>query len=71
MGIFGRLTNMIFLNKNSNLIEIRHYGDKTNNAFFSLASAVGLNYYYEFYYFDSEGLKVDFKKLDNLLSSLM
>ena len=38
MGIFGSgLTNMIFLNKNSNLIEIRHYGDKTNNAFFFIS----------------------------------
>ena len=35
MGIFGSgLTNMIFLNKDSNVIEIRASEDRHNNAFF-------------------------------------
>ena len=37
MGIFGSgLTNMIFLNKDSNVIEIRASEDRHNNAFSSL-----------------------------------
>lgn len=71
MGVFGSgLTNMIFLNKGSNVIEIRASEDLHNNAFFSLASSVGLNYYYEFFEFNDKGLIVDPKRLDNLLQSL-
>jgi hypothetical protein len=46
-GIFGSgLTNMLFLNKEANLIEIRNENDSMNNAFFSMANALDLNYFY-------------------------
>jgi len=71
MGVFGSgLTNMIFLNKESNVIEIRASEDRDNNAFFSLSSSVGLNYYYAFYEFNDKGLIVDPASLDKLLMSL-
>ena len=71
IGIFGSgLTNMIFLNKESNVIEIREAEDRHNNAFFSLSSSVDLNYYYEFFEFNDEGLIVDPESLDKLLKSL-
>lgn len=71
MGIFGSgLTNMIFLNKDSNVIEIRASEDRHNNAFFSLSSSVGLNYYYAFFEFNDQGLIVDPVSLDKLLKSL-
>ncbi len=40
------LTNMIFMNKGCHILELRNKDDKDNNCYFSLASAVGLNYYY-------------------------
>ncbi len=71
MGIFGSgLTNMIFLNQESNVIEIREKEDRHNNAFFSLSSSAGLNYYYEFFEFNDKGLFVDPAGLDKLLKSL-
>ncbi len=71
MGIFGSgLTNMIFLNQESNVIEIREVEDRHNNAFFSLSSSVGTNYYYEFFEFNDRGLIVDPVGLDKLLKSL-
>jgi hypothetical protein len=40
------LSNMIFMNKGCHVLELRNKDDKTNNCYFSLASAVGLHYYY-------------------------
>ena len=40
------LTNMLFMNKATNVLEIRNENDASNNCYFSLASAMGLNYYY-------------------------
>ena len=46
-GVHGAgLTNMLFLEKNMSVIEIRGSGDKSNNCFFSLASELSLDYYY-------------------------
>ena len=46
-GIHGAgLTNMLFLNENKDVIEIRGSGDYKNNCFYSLSSALDLNYYY-------------------------
>lgn len=46
-GIHGAgLTNMLFLEKNKMIIEVRGIGDKYNNCFFSLASELSLDYYY-------------------------
>ena len=78
IGVFGSgLTNMIFLKSNSNVIEIRNQNDNHNNAFFSLASAVNLNYYY--LYFDHnedvqtrdvKKLKIHADRLDELLKNI-
>jgi len=42
----GGLTNIIYMNKNTSLIEIRLKNDSLNNCYFSLASCLGINYYY-------------------------
>lgn len=71
MGMFGSgLSNMIFLNEGSNLIEIRHKSDSKNNAFFSLASALNLNYYYGGFSLTDKGCVVELKNIDNLLKNL-
>jgi capsular polysaccharide biosynthesis protein len=41
------LTNILFMNPGANVLELRHRADKTNNCYFSLASAAGLNYFYQ------------------------
>jgi Capsular polysaccharide biosynthesis protein len=40
------ITNCLFMKEGSNLIELRKAGDYRNNAYFSLANALQLNYYY-------------------------
>ena len=71
LGMFGSgLSNMIFLNEGSNLIEIRNENDHKNNAFFSLASACNLNYYYLFFKISEKGCILDPLTLDNLLKKL-
>lgn len=46
-GIHGAgLSNMIFLNPGSKVVEVRKENDDHNNAYFSLTSALGLDYYY-------------------------
>tara|TARA_B100001109_G_C18850179_1_gene468828 strand:+ start:1090 stop:2079 length:990 start_codon:yes stop_codon:yes gene_type:complete len=71
LGLFGSgLSNMIFLNKGNNLIEIRNENDDKNNAFFTLASACSLNYYYLFFKINEKGCYVDPSVLDNLLKKL-
>lgn len=71
LGMFGSgLSNMIFLNESKNLIEIRNLNDNKNNAFYSLASACDLNYYYLFFELNNQGCYVDPLILDNLLKDL-
>lgn len=40
------LTNMVFMPKDANVIELRLKDDSKNNCYFALASALNLNYYY-------------------------
>jgi capsular polysaccharide biosynthesis protein len=40
------LTNMIIMKEGGNVVELRKTFDGSNNCYFSLASALGLNYYY-------------------------
>ena len=69
-GIFGSgLTNMIFMNKNTNVLEIRLEDDFKNNAFFSLASICDINYYYLFY--KNKNMEIDFKELEKILSKMI
>ncbi len=41
------LTNMLFMPEGGNVLELRHQTDATNNCYFTLASALGLNYFYQ------------------------
>jgi capsular polysaccharide biosynthesis protein len=48
IGLHGSgLTNMLFMPHNGNVIELRNYGDAHNNCYFSLASDLNMNYYYQ------------------------
>jgi capsular polysaccharide biosynthesis protein len=40
------LTNMMFMNKNSKVVELRQKGEFQNNCYFTLASDMDLQYYY-------------------------
>ena len=71
VGVFGSgLTNMIFLNPNSNILEIRNPQDKHNNAYFSLASALDLNYYYLYFDHNENVETLDVKKLNIQIEAL-
>jgi hypothetical protein len=41
------LTNMLFMSPGTNVIELRHAGDRINNCYFTLASALNINYFYQ------------------------
>ena len=42
------LTNMLFMNENTSVFEIKANNDMTNHCYFSLASSLGIKYYYKF-----------------------
>ncbi|MES2132773.1 MAG: glycosyltransferase family 61 protein [Bacteroidota bacterium] len=47
IGLHGaNLTNLIFMNPNANILELRKENDRRNNYYFSLASSFHLNYFY-------------------------
>ncbi len=47
IGLHGAgLTNMLFMNPNTKILEIRNQEDKHNNCYFSLASDLDIDYYY-------------------------
>ena len=61
LGLHGAaLTNMIWMNAGSKVIEIRKENDSHNNCYFSLASAMNIDYYYLF----AKGDKADTHKSD-------
>lgn len=41
------LTNMLFMSPGTNVLELRHATDRINNCYFTLASALNLNYFYQ------------------------
>jgi capsular polysaccharide biosynthesis protein len=41
------LTNMLFMRKDGSVLELRHHLDQINNCYFTLASALNLNYFYQ------------------------
>jgi len=48
IGLHGAgLTNMLFMPVKSNILELRNKADTHNNCYFSLASDLGMNYYYQ------------------------
>ena len=63
-------SNMIFMNENSIIIDIRDPNDYIKNAFFSLASDLNLNYFYMERESSDGEIIVDPIKLDNLLSEV-
>jgi capsular polysaccharide biosynthesis protein len=71
----GALTNILFMNEGTKLIEIRRYGDNMNNCYFSLASELKIDYYYlesesideDFYISD---VKVEVQKLEKIIKNI-
>jgi len=71
----GALTNILFMNEGTKLIEIRRYGDNMNNCYFSLASELKIDYYYlesesideDFYISD---VKVKVQQLENIIKNI-
>ena len=48
IGLHGAgLTNMLFMSESTNVLELRNAEDAHNNCYFSLASNLNLNYYYQ------------------------
>lgn len=41
------LTNMLFMPEDGAVLELRHQTDRINNCYFTLSSALGLNYFYQ------------------------
>lgn len=41
------LTNMVFMRERGSVLELRHVNDNVNNCYFTLASALGLSYFYQ------------------------
>jgi capsular polysaccharide biosynthesis protein len=41
------LTNMLFMPVGSSVLELRHHTDAINNCYFTLSSALNLNYFYQ------------------------
>jgi len=41
------MTNMLFMPEGSNVLELRHREDCINNCYFTLSSALNLNYFYQ------------------------
>jgi capsular polysaccharide biosynthesis protein len=72
------LTNMLFMNKSQNILEIRHPNSEIQNCYFSLASTLMHNYFYflgtpikkESNPHDGN-LKVDVESFENLLKTIV
>jgi capsular polysaccharide biosynthesis protein len=69
------LTNMIFLPENSEVIELRNFGDSKTNCYFNLANALGLKYYYTLNKGNSADsitadFTIDLKALENVIRQL-
>ncbi len=73
IGLHGAgLTNMLFMQAGTSVIELRKEGDTHNNAFFSLASALEIKYYYfKCEADDTDMQKVDFKMPESELNNLI
>jgi capsular polysaccharide biosynthesis protein len=41
------LTNMLFMSPGTSVLELRHRTDRVNNCYFTMASALNLNYFYQ------------------------
>ncbi len=73
VGLHGAgLTNLLFINPNTKVLEIRNQADKHNNCYFSLASDLEVDYYYLLSEGDSAethtvNVDVDIEKLEQII----
>ena len=74
----ANLTNTIFMNEGSNVLEFRMKNDSENNYYYALATACGVNYFYqtcEFKMFSTDGndfnLKVDLLELERNIKRMI
>lgn len=72
------LTNMLFMQQGGAVLELRRKGDNHNNCYFSMASALELNYYYQLCVSEDENedtytanLIVDIEQLDKNISAML
>ena len=72
------LTNMLFMSPGTSVLELRHANDRINNCYFTLASALNLNYYYQSCEPENRGedphtgdLKVDSRALRANIESML
>ncbi|MBC6478023.1 MAG: glycosyltransferase family 61 protein [Hormoscilla sp. GM7CHS1pb] len=72
------LTNMFFLPPDSHVLELKRRGDKINNCYFSLASALNLSYYYLLCDVDDENKRtqendffVNQEELEDIINSII
>ncbi|MBB6461215.1 glycosyltransferase family 61 protein [Flammeovirga kamogawensis] len=74
IGLHGAgLTNMLFMRKGGNVLEFRNHTDSKNNCYFSLASELDINYYYQLTKGNSENtydtnVFIDLKQLQEVLN---
>ena len=70
------LNNILFMDKNTNILEVRDRNDNHNNCYFSLASALNINFYYAFAdtvepgNFHSSDYTIDINSLKNAFDEL-
>jgi capsular polysaccharide biosynthesis protein len=71
------LTNMLFMREGGSVLELRHHSDRINNCYFTLCSALNLNYFYQTCLPASDGpdphtvdLLVDLQQLESNLRNL-
>ncbi|SHO64486.1 glycosyltransferase family 61 protein [Algoriphagus zhangzhouensis] len=60
------LTNMLYMSSGSKVMEFRFRGDTTNNCFFTLASELGLGYYYSQNEFENPKIHLNSNMILNL-----
>jgi capsular polysaccharide biosynthesis protein len=72
------LTNMLFMRPGSHVLELRHQTDNVSNCYFTMASALGLNYFYQTCASTDPGepphtadLRVDLRRLERNLERLL
>lgn len=69
------LTNMLFMQKNQKVVELRNIDDKKTNCYFNLASALGQQYFYTLNQGDSKNsivsdFTIDLKALEEILEEI-
>lgn len=72
VGVHGAgLTNLLFMQPNTNLLELRFETDKINNCYFSLSSALKINYFYCLGEKDNNDIKIDKSNFELELEKMM